>query len=93
MKFIDLFSGLGGFHTGFTKSGHKCVFASEIDENLRELYEKNYGIKPHGDITKVDEKDIPNHDVICAGFPCQPFSLAGQKRAHLALQVVNLLMM
>lgn len=80
MKFIDLFSGLGGFHTGFTKNGHECVFASEIDESLRELYQKNYGIKPNGDITKVNEKDIPSHDVICAGFPCQPFSLAGQKK-------------
>lgn len=80
MKFIDLFSGLGGFHTGFTKSGYECVFASEIDESLRELYQRNYGIKPHGDITKVEAKDIPPHDVICAGFPCQPFSLAGQKK-------------
>lgn len=80
MKFIDLFSGLGGFHTGFTKSGYECVFASEIDESLRELYQKNYGIKPHGDITRIDAKDIPAHDVICAGFPCQPFSLAGQQK-------------
>lgn len=80
MKFIDLFSGLGGFHTGFTKSGYECVFASEIDESLRKLYKKNYGIEPHGDITKVDAVRIPPHDVICAGFPCQPFSLAGQKK-------------
>lgn len=80
MKFIDLFCGLGGFHTGFSKSGYQCVFASEIDENLQELYYKNYGLKPYGDITKIDAKDIPAHDVICAGFPCQPFSLAGQKK-------------
>lgn len=80
MKFIDLFSGLGGFHTGFAKNGFDCVFASEIDEDLRKLYAKNYGIKPHGDITQVKAKDIPKHDVICAGFPCQPFSLAGQKK-------------
>lgn len=80
MKFIDLFSGLGGFHTGFSNSGYECVFACEIDENLRTLYKKNYGIEPNGDITKVDEREIPEHDVICAGFPCQPFSLAGQKK-------------
>jgi len=80
MKFIDLFSGLGGFHTGFSNSGYECVFACEIDESLRTLYKKNYGIEPNGDITKVDEREIPEHDVICAGFPCQPFSLAGQKK-------------
>ncbi|MBO9490451.1 DNA (cytosine-5-)-methyltransferase [Endozoicomonas sp. G2_1] len=80
MKFIDLFAGLGGFHTGFINSGYECVFACELEPHLRELYLKNYGIKPHGDITKVDEKIIPEHDVMCAGFPCQPFSLAGKKK-------------
>lgn len=80
MKFIDLFAGLGGFHTGFMNSGYECVFACELEPHLRELYLKNYGIKPHGDITKVDEKSIPKHDVMCAGFPCQPFSLAGKKK-------------
>lgn len=80
MKFIDLFAGLGGFHTGFMNSGYECVFACELEPHLRELYHKNYGIKPHGDITKVDEKCIPEHDVMCAGFPCQPFSLAGKKK-------------
>lgn len=80
MKFIDLFSGLGGFHTGFTKSGYECVFASEINKNLRDLYKKNYGIMPHGDITTIRAEDIPEHDIICAGFPCQPFSLAGQQK-------------
>lgn len=80
MKFIDLFAGLGGFHTGFSNSGYECVFASEIDDSLRKLYKRNHGIEPHGDITKVNAKEIPSHDVICAGFPCQPFSLAGQKK-------------
>lgn len=80
MKFIDLFAGLGGFHTGFVNSGYECVFACELESHLRELYLKNYGIEPHGDITKVDEKAIPEHDVMCAGFPCQPFSLAGKKQ-------------
>ncbi|CAM4099217.1 DNA cytosine methyltransferase [Pseudoalteromonas byunsanensis] len=80
MKFIDLFAGLGGFHTGFANSGYECVFACEIEPHLRKLYKENYGIEPHGDITKVDEAEIPAHDVMCAGFPCQPFSLAGKKK-------------
>ena len=80
MKFIDLFAGLGGFHTGFANSGYECVFACEIEPHLRTLYKENYGIEPHGDITKVNEVEIPEHDVMCAGFPCQPFSLAGKKK-------------
>ncbi|PPK75919.1 DNA (cytosine-5)-methyltransferase 1 [Methylobacter tundripaludum] len=80
MKFIDLFAGLGGFHTGFSNSGFECVFACEIDSDLRALYKSNYGIEPYGDVTKIAAKDIPNHDVLCAGFPCQPFSLAGKKK-------------
>lgn len=80
MKFIDLFAGLGGFHEGFTQEGGQCVFACEIDEELRDLYFKNFGIKPAGDIRQIKAKDIPKHDVICAGFPCQPFSLAGKKK-------------
>ncbi|TMO88405.1 DNA (cytosine-5-)-methyltransferase [Pseudoalteromonas ruthenica] len=80
MKFIDLFAGLGGFHTGFANSGYECVFACEIEPHLRTLYKENYGIEPHGDITKVNEAEIPEHDVMCAGFPCQPFSLAGKKK-------------
>ena len=75
--FIDLFAGIGGFHIALEKLGGKCVFASEIDEKAQEVYENNFGLKPHGDITKIDEKDIPAHDVLCAGFPCQPFSHAG----------------
>ncbi len=80
MKFIDLFSGLGGFHVGLAKNGHECVFACEIDADLRKLYFQNHKIKPHSDIRSVDVGSIPNHDVICAGFPCQPFSLAGKKK-------------
>lgn len=82
MKFIDLFAGLGGFHTGFSESGFKCVYASELDIELRDLYKKNFGIEVDGDITKINEKDIPVHDVLCAGFPCQPFSLAGKKKGE-----------
>lgn len=78
--FIDLFAGLGGFHKGFANNGYKCVFACEIDNNLRNLYEKNHNILPHGDITEIDAKDIPYHNIICAGFPCQPFSLAGKRK-------------
>lgn len=77
MRFVDLFAGLGGFHLALRKLGHTCVFASEIDSMLRELYERNFGIKPYGDIRDVQSQDIPAHDILCAGFPCQPFSKAG----------------
>ena len=76
MKFIDLFAGLGGFHLALKRLGHECVFACEKDEELRVLYEKNFGIKPEGNIKKLKIKDIPSHDILCAGFPCQPFSKA-----------------
>lgn len=77
MKFIDLFAGLGGFHLGLSELGHECVFASEIDSELQRLYLKNYGIKAVGDIKTVPACHIPSHDILCAGFPCQPFSKAG----------------
>lgn len=80
LHFIDIFAGLGGFHRALTALGHKCVFASEIDENLAALYEKNFGIKPHGDIRGLKIKKLPAHDILCAGFPCQPFSKAGGQR-------------
>lgn len=79
-RFIDLFAGLGGFHTGLSRLGGKCVFAAELDENLRNLYLKNYGLEPEGDIRFVNENNIPDHEVLCAGFPCQPFSKAGKKK-------------
>lgn len=87
--FIDLFAGLGGFHIALSQLGGKCVFASELKEDLRKLYVINYpemegdtqtGIrKIEGDITKVNLNKIPQHDVLCAGFPCQPFSQAGKQ--------------
>lgn len=80
LRFVDFFSGLGGFHVGLAKAGHICVFSCELDPQLRELYEINHGIKPHDDIRSVNELDVPSHDILCAGFPCQPFSLAGKKR-------------
>lgn len=79
MKFIDLFAGLGGFHQALLSLGHECVFASELDSTLADLYERNFGIKPHGDIREAYEA-VPAHDILCAGFPCQPFSKAGEQR-------------
>lgn len=78
--FIDLFCGIGGFHQAMESLGGECVFASDIDADCRKTYENNYGIKPQGDITKIEAKDIPAHDVLCAGFPCQSFSKAGNRR-------------
>ncbi|AFS83380.1 DNA (cytosine-5-)-methyltransferase [Candidatus Nitrosopumilus sediminis] len=76
-KFIDLFAGIGGMRIAFEGAGGKCVFSSEWNKYAQETYEKNFGEVPFGDITKIDENDIPDHDVLVAGFPCQPFSLAG----------------
>lgn len=80
LKFIDLFAGLGGFHLAAHKLGGKCVFASEINTTLRDNYLRNFGIIPAGDINKVAIGEIPEHDLLCAGFPCQPFSKAGSQR-------------
>ena len=71
LKFIDLFAGLGGFHLALDKLGHECVFASELNAELRELYEKNHGMKCAGDINLVDiKKEIPPHDILCGGLGC-----------------------
>jgi len=89
LKFIDLFSGIGGFHLAFHKLGAECVLASEIDSNAREVYIKNFKkISPkvfsknlfNKDIYDLAAEDIPNFDILCAGFPCQPFSQIGQKK-------------
>ena len=82
IRFIDLFAGLGGFHIALEKLGCRCVFASELKEDLQKLYKKNFGDTSFvvGDITKVDMKTIPVHDILCAGFPCQPFSQAGKRK-------------
>ncbi len=77
--FIDLFAGIGGFHIAAKKLGGKCVFASEIDPYAQEAYAANHKVKPHGDITSIDTKEIPSHDVLLAGFPCQPFSIIGNR--------------
>lgn len=77
-KFIDLFCGIGGFHRGFKE--FDCVFACDINEQCRKTYYDNYGVKPHGDIFSVNTSDIPDHNILCAGFPCQPFSSAGKQK-------------
>ncbi len=79
-KFIDLFAGIGGFHQALTQLGGKCVFASEIDPFCIERYKENYGIDANCDITKIVPEEVPDHDVLCGGFPCQAFSKAGKQR-------------
>jgi DNA (cytosine-5)-methyltransferase 1 len=80
IKFIDLFAGIGGIRMGFEKAGAKCVFSSEWDKECAETYLKNFGEYPFGDITKMNEKEIPNHNILTAGFPCQPFSISGKQK-------------
>ena len=79
-KFIDLFCGIGGFHQALKNINGQCVFACDIDANCRKVYEENYVLKPESDITKVNVKNIPAFDILCAGFPCQPFSKAGYQK-------------
>jgi DNA (cytosine-5)-methyltransferase 1 len=79
-SFIDLFSGIGGFHSGLAPLGGECLMASDILPIACETYFANYGIKPLGDITKIALKDIPKHDLLCGGFPCQTFSNVGNKK-------------
>ena len=85
-RFIDLFAGIGGMRLGLERAGGRCVYSSEINDYAVETYTANFGGKVAGDITEVDARDIPDHDVLAAGFPCQPFSLAGiSKRRSLNL--------
>lgn len=78
-KFIDLFCGIGGFRLALESLGATCVFSSEINPDAGETYYNNFGEFPSGDITLINEKDIPEHDIVCAGFPCQAFSASGKK--------------
>lgn len=101
LKFIDLFAGLGGFHVGLEQLGMKCVFASELNKELRDLYHVNHGLAEEliqGDIRDVREQDIPAHSLLCAGFPCQPFSKAGAQeglndevRGNLFYQIMRII--
>lgn len=79
-KFIDLFAGIGGMRIAFENSGGTCVFSSEWDKDSQKTYRENFGEIPHGDITKIESKEIPNFDILMAGFPCQPFSSIGQRK-------------
>ncbi len=79
-KFIDLFAGLGGIRIPFEKFGGECVFSSEIDPHCQRAYEANFGERPFGDINKIPPQEIPDHDVLLAGFPCQAFSIIGHKK-------------
>ena len=97
MKFIDLFAGIGGLRLGFEKAGAKCVFSSEIDKYATMTYELNFKEKPAGDIRQILSKNIPQHDILLAGFPCQPFSVAGEKqglkdvRGNLFYEIIRIL--
>jgi DNA (cytosine-5)-methyltransferase 1 len=81
-KFIDLFAGIGGIRLAFQNLGGKCVFTSEWDTYSKKTYEANFGEVPFGDITKINETDVPDHDVLLGGFPCQPFSIAGVSKKN-----------
>ncbi|WP_369417971.1 DNA (cytosine-5-)-methyltransferase [Cohnella mopanensis] len=82
LKFIDLFAGIGGMRLAFEKAGGKCVFSSEWDKYAQKTYLNNFGELPEGDITNIDEKSVPDHDILVAGFPCQPFSIAGVSKKN-----------
>ena len=95
LKFIDLFCGIGGFHLALCQNGAECVFASDIDEDAQATYFENHSVWPFGNISDFIDI-IPNHDILCAGFPCQPFSVAGRKlgfsdtRGTLFFEILNI---
>lgn len=78
-KFIDLFAGIGGIRIAFERAGGDCVFTSEWDKDAQDTYEANFGSRPHGDITKIIAEEIPDHDILTGGFPCQAFSIIGDR--------------
>lgn len=76
-KFIDLFAGIGGMRLAFERTGCRCVFSCEWDQHAQKTYAANFGEIPAGDITKISSSEIPTHEILLAGFPCQPFSISG----------------
>ena len=78
-SFIDLFCGVGGFRQALQSHGHGCVFSSDVDPDARFTYAENFGEEPAGDLTRIPGKEIPSHDILCGGFPCQPFSISGNQ--------------
>lgn len=80
MRYIDLFAGIDGFHQAMNYFGAECVFASEWDKEVSQTYLENYGLMPEGDITKINESSILEHDLLCGGFPCQAFSISGKQK-------------
>lgn len=78
--FVDMFCGIGGFHLAASSLGMRCVYACDVDAEARKAYLHNFGIRPEGDISRVRAETIPDHDLFCAGFPCQPFSIIGKRR-------------
>ena len=79
-RYIDLFCGIGSFHYSFRKLGWECVMACDIDQDARATYQKNYGLEAQGDIININPQDIPHYDILCAGFPCQAFSVCGKHK-------------
>jgi len=83
VRFVDLFAGIGGFRIAFEKIGYSCVFSAEINEHACQMYEENFGENPYCDITELDPNILPDFDLLCAGFPCQSFSISGKQRGIL----------
>ena len=92
MTFIDLFAGLGGFRLALESLGATCVYSNEWDRPVQNVYRENFGDLPEGDITKVDEHTIPDHDILCAGFPCQALSVASSVDLRTAAELFFLML-